>query len=136
MKSSREWGLTTYEQDWLDDEFDRFLPLTTSATLGRTWLLQMGTAAANNGISIQYCMSHCRHMLASVEIPAVTQARASGDYSQSRTDQWSQLGTTSMFAFALGVAPSKDNYWSTSVQRETSGGTIPRNNIHACKPQC
>ena len=29
MKSSREWGLTTYEQDWLDDEFDRFLPLTT-----------------------------------------------------------------------------------------------------------
>ena len=72
MKSSREWGLTTYEQDWLDDEFDKFLPLTTSATLGRTWLLQMGTAAANNGISIQYCMSHCRHMLASVEIPAVT----------------------------------------------------------------
>ena len=122
MKSSREWGLTTYEQDWLDDEFDRFLPLTTSATLGRTWLLQMGTAAANNGISIQYCMSHCRHMLASVEIPAVTQARASGDYSQSRTDQWSQLGTTSMFAFALGVAPSKDNYWSTSVQKGNKWG--------------
>jgi len=122
MQSSRKWGLTTYEQDWLDDEFDRFLPLTTSATLGRTWLKQMGTAAANNGISIQYCMSHCRHMLASVEIPAVTQARASGDYSQSRTDQWSQLGTTSMFAYAIGVAPSKDNYWSTSVQKGNKWG--------------
>ena len=78
----------------------------------------MGTAAANNGISIQYCMSHCRHMLASVEIPAVTQARASGDYSQSRTDQWSQLGTTSMFAYAIGVAPSKDNYWSTLLAQK------------------
>ena len=82
----------------------------------------MGTAAANNGISIQYCMSHCRHMLASVEIPAVTQARASGDYSQSRTDQWSQLGTTSMFGYAIGVASSKDNYWSTSVQKGNKWG--------------
>ena len=50
MQSSRKWGLTTYEQDWLDDEFDNFLPLTTSATLGRTWLIQMGNAAASNGI--------------------------------------------------------------------------------------
>jgi hypothetical protein len=116
MKSSKKWGLTTYEQDWLDDEFDNFLPLTNSATLGRDWLMQMGTAAEKNGIAIQYCMSHCRHMMASVEIPAVTQARASGDYQQSRSDQWSQLGTTSLFSFALGVAPSKDNYWSTSVQ--------------------
>ena len=116
MQSSREWGLTVYEQDWLDDEFDNFQPLTNSATLGGQWLAQMGAAAAKNGIAIQYCMSHCRHMLASVDVPAVTQARASGDYSQSRTDQWSQLGTTALFAFALGVAPSKDNYWSTSVQ--------------------
>jgi len=122
MKSSRKWGLTTYEQDWLDVQFDKFLPLTNSATLGRTWLMQMGTAAANNGISIQYCMSHCRHMLASVEIPAVTQARASGDYAQSRYDQWSQLGTTAMFAYALGVAPSKDNYWSTSIQKGNKWG--------------
>jgi hypothetical protein len=116
MRTSREWGLTTYEQDWLDDEFDNFPPLTNSATLGREWLMQMGTAAADNGLAIQYCMSHCRHMLASVEIPAVTQARASGDYQQSRSDQWSQLGTTALFAYALGVAPSKDNYWSTTTQ--------------------
>jgi hypothetical protein len=122
MQSSRKWGLTTYEQDWLDDEFDNFLPLTTSATLGRTWLIQMGNAAASNGISIQYCMSHCRHMLASVEVPAVTQARASGDYQQSRVDQWSQLGTTSLFSYALGVAPSKDNYWSTSTQTGNKWG--------------
>ena len=53
-------------------------------------------------------------MLQSVEIPAVTQARASGDYQQGVSDQWSQLGTTAMFAWALGVAPTKDNFWSTN----------------------
>ena len=52
-------------------------------------------------------------MLASVEILAVTQARTSGNYSQSRTDQWFQLGTTSMFAYAIGVGPSKDYCWNT-----------------------
>ena len=56
--------------------------LNLNATAGRTWLLQMGSAAARHGLTIQYCMSHCRHILQSVEIPAVTNARASGDHSQ------------------------------------------------------
>ena len=54
-------------------------------------------------------------MLQSVELPAVTQARASGDYHPGR-DQWRPLGTTSIFAYAIGVAPSKDNFWSTTNQ--------------------
>ena len=66
-------------------------------------------------MGIEYCMSYPRHMLASTEIPAVTQARASDDYHPGH-DQWSPMGTTSLFAWAIGVAPSKDNYWSTSVQ--------------------
>ena len=36
----------TYEQDWLDDEYDRVVHLNTNATAGRTWLMQMGAAAA------------------------------------------------------------------------------------------
>lgn len=42
--------------------------------------MQMGRAAETNGQTIQYCMSHVRHILQAVEIPAVTNARASGDY--------------------------------------------------------
>ena len=121
MESSRKWGLYTYEQDWLDTEYDNMGLLTSNATLARTWLLQMGAAAAKNGLTIQYCMSHCRHMLQSVEIPAVTQARASGDYGQGSGDQWHQLGTTGMFAWALGIAPSKDNFWTT---RNADGGAL------------
>jgi len=59
-------------------------------------------------------MSLCRHILQSLEIPAVTQARASTDYHPGAT-QWT-LGVTSIFAHAVGLAPTKDNYWSTSVQ--------------------
>ena len=93
-----------------------------------TDLRQMGTAAARNGLTIQYCMSYVRHILQvqaltnssirslpepppqSLELPAVTQARASGDYHEADTDQWN-VGTSSMLARAVGIAPSKvDNH--------------------------
>ncbi len=65
-----------YEQDWLDVEFENLYYLQESATAGRQWLMQvtcshacihvsasahflehtqMGTAAANNDLTIQYC---------------------------------------------------------------------------------
>lgn len=95
--------------------------------------MQMGNAAAANGVAIQYCMSHSRHMLASAEIPAVTQARASGDYHPGG-DQWQQVGTTALFAHAIGIAPSKDNYWSTPLQLGSKWGPTtkePYNRLQA-----
>jgi hypothetical protein len=122
----------------------------------------MNSAAETNGLSIQYCMSHSRHMLQSVELPAVTQARtlytdllsqygrarhrrkgpaptlaregspaaisascahpcaalqarASGDYHPGQ-DQWHNLGTTAMFAHAIGIAPSKAPHSAAAAQ--------------------
>jgi len=114
METSKRWGLVVYEQDWLNDEFDNVDALRQDAQLGRQWLMQMGKAADKYGITIQYCMSLSRHILQSLEIPAVTQARASTDYHPGAT-QWN-VGQTSIFAHAVGIAPTKDNYWSTSVQ--------------------
>ncbi len=34
-----------------------------NVTLARQWLMQMGEAATLNGNTIQYCMSHVRHIL-------------------------------------------------------------------------
>ena len=79
----------------------------------------MGSAAAKNDITIQYCMSHVRHILQSVEIPAVTNARASGDYHPGNA-QWQPLGTTGIFAWAVAIAPTKDNYWSTDIQTNST----------------
>jgi len=119
LADARKWGLRTYEQDWLYNEFSEMNCTLESATLARQWLLQMGNGAEKNGLTVQYCMSWCRHMLQSVEIQAVTQARASGDYHPGN-DQW-KMGLSSVLAHAIGVRPTKDNFWSTPGERGTYG---------------
>ena len=58
-------------------------------------------------------------LLQSVEVPAVSQFRASDDYGPGQSTGCGfpycvyNIGTTSIFAWALGLAPSKDNFWST-----------------------
>ncbi|XP_064616666.1 uncharacterized protein LOC135480695 [Liolophura sinensis] len=114
LRESRKWGLITYEQDWLDQEFAGLNATVTSISLGRDWLMQMGEGAAKNDLTIQYCMSNPRHILQSLEISVVTQARVSTDYHPGLTN-WN-IGISSIFADALGVAPFKDNFWTTVVE--------------------
>jgi hypothetical protein len=114
-RGRRQWGLAVFEQDWLNFQTERFPPLLRNATLGRQWMVQMGRAARKQGISIQLCMAHSRHVLQSVEMPSVTQVRGSGDY-RAGNDLWAPLGVTGLFAFALGIAPSKDTFWSSRLQ--------------------
>ena len=66
-------------------------------------------------------MAYSRFALASVEVPAVDQIRVSDDYyvdlAHLRTFSVNAyIGTSSMLAAALGLAPSKDVFWSTSDQ--------------------
>jgi hypothetical protein len=51
-------------------------------------------------LSSQYCMPFARHLLASLEVGAVTQARASDDYKPG-DDQWAIGGQAVLFD-ALG----------------------------------
>ncbi|CAH1786227.1 unnamed protein product [Owenia fusiformis] len=111
---SKQWGLSVYEQDFME------IPLmsdmvVSNVSLGRDWLVAMGKAAEENGLNLQYCMTASKEILQSLEIPAVTQARASNDFLNSGPNQW-KIGATSMFADAVGLAPSKDNFWTTSVE--------------------
>lgn len=112
--------LSRYEQDWLDDEFDRSKWLLQNATAATTWMTQMNNGCAHSNVTIQMCMSHVRHIMQSIAMPQVTNARASGDYHPGN-GQWN-IGTTSMLAHALGIGPSKDNYWSVPEQPGTHYG--------------
>jgi len=117
FSTSRQWGLYTYEQDWLYNEFLGLNLTMEHVDVAETWLTQMGNAAENNGIFIQYCMSYPRHALQSVLIRPVTQIRASDDNvpQNGKNKQW-RIGGSSIFAHALGLAPFKDNWWSTPDQ--------------------
>jgi len=121
IDQAARWGIVVYEQDWLYNEFDDLTCTQESATLAREWLMQMGRGCENHGLTIQYCMSYPRHMLQSLEIPVVTQARISGDYHPGN-DQWI-IGSTSLFAHAIGIRGSKDNFWSSQTESGRYGNT-------------
>lgn len=121
VPARRRWRLRVYEQDWMNFQHERLPVLTRSATAARRWLVEMGAAAADANVSIQFCMAYVRHVLQSVESVAVSQARGSGDY-RAGNDQWRPLGLTSLLLYAVGLAVSKDNFWSTRVQRGSKWG--------------
>ncbi|XP_025087035.1 uncharacterized protein LOC112559815 isoform X2 [Pomacea canaliculata] len=114
FEQARTWGLIVYEQDWLNREFAGLNATLTSVDVARTWLMQMGEAARAVDLTIQYCLSYPRHALQTLEIPVVTQARVSGDY-RAGSDQW-MIGVTSIFAYAMGIAPFKDTFWTAEYQ--------------------
>ncbi|CAF2648055.1 unnamed protein product [Rotaria sp. Silwood2] len=116
----RDWGLILYEQDWLNVQTIDFTPTRTDIHLGHQWLTSMGKAADQIGVNIQYCMSLPRHALQALEIPRVTQARVSDDYAVHLRQQGSQwnIGVSSMLADAIGLAPYKDVFWSSSNEPE------------------
>ena len=75
MEDGKKWGLHMYEQDWLYIEFVGVNnTLLKSASLGREWMLQMGRATNAHALGLQLCMAWPRHVLQSLEMPAVTQA--------------------------------------------------------------
>jgi hypothetical protein len=131
--------LSVYEQDWLYNEWQGVGGARESPTLARQWLMQMGKGAAKQNTTVQYCMALTRHVLQTVEIPAVTTIRASDDYGPGQTGGYPvqeapgqpitmkgtcsfpycvyYVGTSSIIAHALDLRPSKDNYWSTPLQQ-------------------
>merc|ERR1712190_373436 len=94
----------------------------------------MGNGAQKSGVSVQYCMTYPRMVIHSVMVNAVTQFRASDDYNPGQTGYFPTkkdpagktgcsfpycvyyLGTSPILAWALDLAPSKDNFWSTPIQ--------------------
>ncbi|XP_046547807.1 uncharacterized protein LOC124257721 [Haliotis rubra] len=129
LKTAKGWGLILYEQDWLNAQLIGLQALQDDLTLGQRWLEQMGKGALKNNVTIQYCMSLPREALQSLMVPTVTQARASDDY-QLLDDQW-KIGITSLFAYSMGLAPSKDTFWTTEIQ---PGNPYDRTNGSHTKP--
>ena len=119
MGAAQNWGgpkqgLAIYEQDWLITVWEGMNITRSNVTAAHSWLMAMNNAAVNLGITIQYCMPLPNFMLHSTLTQAVTNARASGDYRAGRMQ--TNVGQSSLLYWALGVAPSKDTWWSSEFQ--------------------
>ena len=107
--------MTNYEVDFLYDQVTWMAPFIETVDGASQWLTGMAQAAASLNISVQYCMAHPASFLTALSLPAVTNCRASGDY-EAPTGNLLDYGSTAMFFSAVGIAPSKDNWWSTPRQ--------------------
>lgn len=115
------WGLTTYEQDWMCTEYDNVAALQTNVSMGNMWLKGMADGAAGSGRTVQYCMPYVYDVLSAAAYPAVTNARATGDYFHS-IEQWA-VGGTSLLYWAIGILPFKDGFYS-STNKQVGGQTV------------
>ena len=115
----------TFEVDFLDINFKGCADCFEDVGAADRWYHGMADAAKERNITLQYCLASSTDMLASLTMPAVVQARASGDYARPQGDvkAWSNvvtLGGASLLLGATKMAPSKDTLWTASPQPPTS----------------
>eukprot|EP01117_Protostelium_nocturnum_P005067 TRINITY_DN1833_c0_g1_i1.p1 TRINITY_DN1833_c0_g1~~TRINITY_DN1833_c0_g1_i1.p1 ORF type:complete len:782 (+),score=207.18 TRINITY_DN1833_c0_g1_i1:2854-5199(+) len=133
FESTKGWGLSVYEQDWLIDQFSNMNYTRENLHVGQNWLTSMGNAAKRAKLNIQYCMPLPADFMQSTESLAVSQMRVSDD-NYPGSPNW-RLGVPSMISWSLGVAPFKDVFWTTSIQ-EGNGynkgfGAEPNPELHS-----
>ncbi|MEZ5252079.1 MAG: hypothetical protein R2713_23590, partial [Ilumatobacteraceae bacterium] len=104
------WGIETFEHDWLVEVFFGTRPLRAVAGRARAWQEGIDRAAAERGITLQWCMATPADMAQTVTLTQVTSVRTSGDHGYIATpgQLWAWFCTTSVLARALGLAPFKD----------------------------
>ncbi|MCC6159635.1 MAG: hypothetical protein IT350_16405 [Deltaproteobacteria bacterium] len=115
MANAVNWGAATYEQDWLFAQWDGMSYLREAPGRTAEWMSWIDGAAGDAGLTTQWCMASPGHLLDVVDRSSPTTARTSIDYRRdvSKESFWPQFHTTSMIAWALGVWPFKDNFWTT-----------------------
>ncbi|HEX8966253.1 MAG TPA: hypothetical protein VF937_00130, partial [Chloroflexota bacterium] len=100
-------GVVLYEQDWLGAQAQPIYDLSAP----QQFMGNMATAAAQHGLSLEYCMPLPRHVLQTVEYPNVTNMRVSDD--RFDRNRWDTFLYASRLASALGVWPWSDVFMST-----------------------
>lgn len=112
MQDAKDWGVFTYEQDWLMNQYWGVGYLRRAPGRAEAWMQHITSAAAEQELTVQLCMAGAAHLMDSVDRPAVTTIRTSIDYAAGLAKEcfWPQFHQVNMLAWALGVWPFKDNF--------------------------
>ena len=116
----RDTSFAAYETDFFWGLMSSMRQIRTVAGAGEVWLQGLNAAAEARNISVQLCGANGADLLASLGKNSLTQARSSIDYALSfdipdRTlnglHNWAAADSAWLF-WAVGIAPSKDNFWT------------------------
>jgi hypothetical protein len=103
-------GVICYEQDWLNEIYNRSPEMSTTLGVGESFTDNMARSAAAHGLSLQYCMELPRYLLNGARYDNLTTTRVSDDRFERR--KWDNFLYTSAFADAMGVWPWVDVFMS------------------------
>lgn len=106
-----------------------------NVTFASEWLAGMHNAAETAGIPITSCMSTPRYILESLKHNAATAARASVDYAQDGGGNVLRFGYVTSLFWALGLAPSKDTFWSVGPTQPADGTYVPHQTARHPNPE-
>ncbi len=120
MADARSWGVVTYEQDWLVRQYWSMWQLRSQPGRAEQWMAHMHDSAVAEGLTMQLCMAAAPNLLDSLDRPGATTIRTSIDYANDLSKEafWPQFHTVNMLAWAVGLLPFKDNFWSSEIHGE------------------
>jgi len=129
MDNAVKFGVTVYEQDWLYTYMAIIPWMRSGLHNAESWYDNLAKAAAQRGITLQLCMASPEFFLQQLKHNNATHARASHDYKGGlfKNFFWTPFHKASLFAWAVGLWPFKDNFQSTRGQSLTSS-IIPEGN--------
>ena len=107
-------GLSNYEQDFMVTNFLKTNLYRTNLTEYIQWAAGLNAAGEETQVPIQYCMATPSDIMMSVSMDWVTNARASDDYAGG-SDNLLTEPHAALLMWALGIRPSKDNFWTSNV---------------------
>lgn len=115
MSYCKNNNIQIYEQDWMVNQLRHFEFLNTEVGAAKKWLDDMAETAAEQDITIQYCMETPGMLMNAIQHPNVTHCRTCDDYGGFKPHNYDVpfFTQSSMLAWALGLSPFKDVFWSS-----------------------
>ena len=107
-------GMISFEPDFMNQNYNCVPDFVESASNARTWQMGMAGAALEKNLTVQWCYATPTDILASLEMPAVTNFRVSMDFCYGYS--W-DVGVSSLIVWAAGAFPSKDTLWTSENGR-------------------
>jgi hypothetical protein len=120
LDAAVQWGVTTFEHDWLIECFLGVRGLRAAPGRARAWQEGVDAAAGARGMSLQWCMPSPADLCQTVTLANVASVRTSGDhgYLVSPGYLWAWFLYTNALAGALGLRPFKDVFFSSGDNAE------------------